>query len=268
MALRFGSKGAEVRLLQERLQAAGFYRMRADGDFGDGTERAVRAFQRANLLAADGIAGPKTQRVLAGRDDPKRLTHEDIERAAQSLGVDEAAVLAVNEIESAGDGFIGNAQLVKILYERHVMYRRLVMAGVDASAVASRQPNLVNQATGGYEGGIAEHHRLDQAKLLNERCALESCSWGAFQIMGYHAERLGYASVFEFTERMAISEGEHLDAFVRFVKADPTIHAALQRRDFTAFARGYNGPDYARHSYDTRITAAYERHVYGLWAPA
>jgi peptidoglycan hydrolase-like protein with peptidoglycan-binding domain len=32
----------------------------ADGDFGPGTERAVKAWQAKNGLTADGIVGPKT----------------------------------------------------------------------------------------------------------------------------------------------------------------------------------------------------------------
>ncbi len=52
--LRKGLKGAPVKRLQERLGIT------ADGDFGPGTERAVREFQEANGLAVDGIAGPDT----------------------------------------------------------------------------------------------------------------------------------------------------------------------------------------------------------------
>ena len=52
--LKRGMKGVPVKRLQERLDIA------ADGDFGPGTERAVKEFQQANGLAVDGIAGPDT----------------------------------------------------------------------------------------------------------------------------------------------------------------------------------------------------------------
>lgn len=52
--LKRGLKGAPVKRLQERLGIS------ADGDFGPGTEKAVRAFQEENGLAVDGIAGPDT----------------------------------------------------------------------------------------------------------------------------------------------------------------------------------------------------------------
>ena len=54
MTLKVGSKGEEVKALQEKLGLA------ADGDFGPGTEAKLKAWQTANGLTADGIAGPAT----------------------------------------------------------------------------------------------------------------------------------------------------------------------------------------------------------------
>jgi peptidoglycan hydrolase-like protein with peptidoglycan-binding domain len=57
--LRMGSSGHVVRRLQQALVIA------ADGQFGLGTEKAVKAFQQKNGLVADGIAGPETLARLA-----------------------------------------------------------------------------------------------------------------------------------------------------------------------------------------------------------
>ena len=54
MLLKIGSKGSDVRLLQEKLG------LTADGDFGPGTEAKVKAWQAANGLTADGIVGDVT----------------------------------------------------------------------------------------------------------------------------------------------------------------------------------------------------------------
>lgn len=54
MVLKIGSKGKEVKSLQEYL---GIY---ADGDFGPNTEKYVKKWQSENGLSADGIVGPKT----------------------------------------------------------------------------------------------------------------------------------------------------------------------------------------------------------------
>jgi putative chitinase len=52
--LRKGSKGPGVAIMQEALGIG------ADGDFGPGTERALKKWQADNGLTADGIAGPAT----------------------------------------------------------------------------------------------------------------------------------------------------------------------------------------------------------------
>ncbi|MFA5242593.1 MAG: peptidoglycan-binding protein [Sulfuricella sp.] len=62
--LRPGSSGDEVKLLQSRLAELGFPPGKIDGDFGPGTEAAVRAFQHSRMLLADGIAGPRTLAAL------------------------------------------------------------------------------------------------------------------------------------------------------------------------------------------------------------
>ena len=63
--LKEGSKGVAVRGLQRRLIEAG-YELEIDGRFGPATEAAVKAYQEANGLDADGIVGPKTWDALRG----------------------------------------------------------------------------------------------------------------------------------------------------------------------------------------------------------
>lgn len=58
--LMLGASGPEVRDLQLRLSAQGYFNGATDGAFGPSTEAAVRAFQRANRLTVDGWAGPQT----------------------------------------------------------------------------------------------------------------------------------------------------------------------------------------------------------------
>ena len=63
--LRIGHSGNAVKALQQRLAALGYYTGKIDGSFGTGTAQAVTAFQKANKLTADGVAGPKTMSRLA-----------------------------------------------------------------------------------------------------------------------------------------------------------------------------------------------------------
>lgn len=71
--LKKNAAGDDVRRMQERLIELGYMRAGAnDGQFGTGTENAVRAFQNANGLKADGAAGPKTLTLLfSGNAKPK-----------------------------------------------------------------------------------------------------------------------------------------------------------------------------------------------------
>lgn len=62
--LRYGSEGAEVTTLQNRLIALGYLAGSADGKFGRDTKSAVIAFQKANGLSADGVVGTDTSTRL------------------------------------------------------------------------------------------------------------------------------------------------------------------------------------------------------------
>lgn len=257
--MRKGDVGAEVHELQRLLATVGLP-VECDGWFGDETESAVIAFQQRVGLVVDGIAGGKTLLLLRSGDrQPHLLTQRAIEQAAARLGVSVAAVLAVNEVESSGSGFLPDGR-PKILFERHVMYKRLAAAGMDAAALAARYPNLVNPQRGGYAGGAAEHARLASATTIDRACAMESCSWGQYQIMGYHWQALGHPSVEDFVAAMTRSENEQLAAFAAFIEADPAMHKALKGRRWTEFARIYNGPAYKENLYDVKLSRAYARH--------
>lgn len=59
-SLKSGSKGQEVKELQQRLKELGYYNGSVDGAYGSGTTNAVKAFQAANKLVSDGVAGKAT----------------------------------------------------------------------------------------------------------------------------------------------------------------------------------------------------------------
>ncbi|MBP1128445.1 MULTISPECIES: N-acetylmuramidase family protein [Pseudomonas] len=267
--LRHGDRSQAVLILQKNLNRYGA-NLVPDGHYGDATEIAVRAYQLKVGLVADGVAGTKTQSSLAGGDCAQLLRNHDLVTAAERLGVPLATIYAVNEVESKGKGFLENGKPV-ILFERHIMYRQLAKVrhpGDDpaevkrhADELAATNPAQVNPKAGGYIGGTAEHQRLAMARQIDDTAALESASWGAFQIMGYHWQRLGYASVQDFVAAMSAGESQQFDAFTRFIETDPVLHKALKARKWAEFARLYNGPDYLRNLYDTKLQRAYERHA-------
>lgn len=61
---KLGSRGDEVRRIQQKLKSLGFYNGAVDGIYGSNTQKAVRAFQKNCGITADGIAGPKTLKFL------------------------------------------------------------------------------------------------------------------------------------------------------------------------------------------------------------
>lgn len=191
----------------------------------------------------------------------KSLSPADYLRAAKALDVPVAAVRAVTEVESRGSGFLPDGRPV-VLFERHIMYRRVKekFGATAAKEWAERHPDLINPTPGGYGRTAEQPDRMGRAaELIDRECALESASWGLFQIMGFHWKLLGYPGLQAFVNAMYRSEGAQLDAFVRFIRANPALLAAIKARDWAAFARGYNGPAYKVNRYDEKLAAAFDR---------
>lgn len=59
-ALKQGSSGQQVRQIQSKLSAWGYYSGEVDGIYGSKTTEAVKNFQRVNGLKVDGIVGEET----------------------------------------------------------------------------------------------------------------------------------------------------------------------------------------------------------------
>ena len=81
--LRKGDKGEVVKTLQKKLNEFG-YKLVVDGDFGAGTETALKDYQKKNGLTADGICGPATWAALnkpALAKTPEEITVENAMKA-------------------------------------------------------------------------------------------------------------------------------------------------------------------------------------------
>jgi peptidoglycan hydrolase-like protein with peptidoglycan-binding domain len=93
--LRRGDAGPAVQELQRELKAAGFYQGNIDGDYGPKTETAVRAFQEAKGLQADGVMGPSSRKALAAAEktEPAQPEAESKKVAAVSPALEKRPAL-------------------------------------------------------------------------------------------------------------------------------------------------------------------------------
>lgn len=260
-----GSKGSEVTSLQNKLVKLG-YNIKPDGDFGGATYNAVVDFQTKNSLGVDGKVGNGTMSAIDTKlgitltaNTTAKLTDADYTWAAGQLGTDIASIKTVSEVESPKGAFLSDGR-PPILYERHVMVRRLKLRGIDPAPYINSVPDLVNTKSGGYTGGASEYDRLARAMKIEKDSALESCSWGAYQILGQHWKALGYSNVSEFVTAMSTSARGQLEVFVRFIKIDPGMNKALRNKDWADFASRYNGPNYIINKYDEKLNTAYRKY--------
>ncbi len=176
----------------------------------------------------------------------KTLSSSGIEAAAEHIGVDPARVWAILRVETKGWGFLSDRR-PQILFERHWFHKQT------NGAFSPQAPDLSSARAGGYgPGGAAQYERLTRAIALDRRAALRSTSWGIGQVMGFHAESLGYPDVETMIKAMVAEEDEQLRAVASFI-VGKGLHRALQRQDWTAFAKGYNGSDFTKNHYDEKL---------------
>ena len=194
---------------------------------------------------------------------PPTLTEADFEAAATRLGVDVAAIMAVAQIEAGGrQGFAADRRPI-VRYELHIFHGR-TRGSYHRSHPHLSQPNL---AAGDpfHRGGQPNEWSLIHGAMIlrdgaNRRAsdAWQSSSWGMFQVMGFNHAAVGWSNINDFVRDMFTSEEHHLNAFTGYCTTNHLIRH-IQRQDWTAFARGYNGPHFARHDYHIKIGAAYNR---------
>ena len=268
--LKFRSTGQEVHLLQQILVKKG-YNVKVSEYFGKDTDAAVKDFQRKNNLVVDGLVGPKTWAKLNEKENhwgafsDKLLSEQDLIDFARQYELELAAVKAVNDVESRGRGFLLDGR-PKILFEGHVFWRQLEKRNIPpASYVNEGTKNVLYKkwTRTYYLGGAGEYDRMDKAAAISsdpqfKEAAYASASWGAFQIMGYHFNSLGYPTIDDFVSKMNEHEREHLGAFGRYLDVNHLIRH-LQTKNWASFARGYNGSAYATNKYDIKLENAYER---------
>lgn len=111
VSLRVGDEGPAVLEIQQRLSDLGYWLDEVDGHFGQLTRQAVLAFQKAEGLTRDGIAGPQTRGALPDASRPQPEDPEgdhievDLERQLLLVVVDGQLKWAFNTSTGSGEAY-------------------------------------------------------------------------------------------------------------------------------------------------------------------
>jgi len=185
------------------------------------------------------------------QEQGRPLSDDGIDQVCSTLGVSEPEVWAVLTVETHGFGFLQDRR-PQILFERHIFHERTNGRHDNGNS------DISNANRGGYIGGLGEYARLEKAMKLDQTAALESASWGIGQVMGFNYKVSGFASVNAMVKAMVKDETAQLLAMANFIKGK-NLASALQRQNWVSFARGYNGSDFKKNEYDTRLAAAHAK---------
>lgn len=194
--------------------------------------------------------------VAAEMDSTQRystLTDADFRKAAEELGVEVAAIKAVVRIEAGAkmEGFWAPGVPV-INFDRSMYNKSRAPRSVKASS-SEKVPDGIKSTY-----GRREWSQLVAARKVNLDKANMGTFWGMFQIGGFNYKLCGCSSVQEFVDRMSYSEFEQLELFCNFIRNSGMLDA-LKAKNWSSFARKYNGPSYARRGYHTRMASEYRK---------
>lgn len=182
-----------------------------------------------------------------------RLTDEGVARAAGKIGCDEDTLRAVIAVETGGKGWDASGRL-KALFEPHRFYA--LTSGTKRAAAVKAGLAYPKWGTKPYPRD--SYARIDAACAIDEKAALEATSWGLGQIMGSNFAACGYRSAKSMVTLFLGGEDEQLLGMANFIVSSG-LARALKARDWAAFAKGYNGPGFAKNRYDAKLAAAYAR---------
>lgn len=166
---KMGSRGNEVKAIQEKLKERGLYNGSVDGIFGSQTQAAVKKFQKQQGLTQDGIAGPATLKRLG-------ITIGSIPAATQSNVNLLARIISA---EARGESYTGQVAVGAVILNRiehpsfpdtlsGVIYQNgaftAIVDGQFNEPIASSAYNAARDALNGWDpsGGAIYYYNPDK----------------------------------------------------------------------------------------------------------
>ena len=174
--LRRGSRGADVKAMQSMMNLMGFDVGKADGAFGPGTEKAVKAMQSKLGLKPDGLVGPGTRKAMTQAHHGKALN-----KAQQAKVAAAKKAGTVDKFSTSDKGPAGGPNVLQIKSPK--VQRDLL--GKDGKAksyeVSSGTMEKIKQAL---------PNPGDQKSAVQELLRSRALGTKMFQVSGQNGERL------------------------------------------------------------------------------
>lgn len=159
-----GSSGETVKEIQQILKDLGFYTGEVDGQFGSGTQAAVRSFQAQHGLGNDGVVGPLTWEMLHSQEVHTMKTVDTLAGEWPFL---------VNKSHPVDQSFVpaGLVDLKDVFNEDYITLNTQSLKAVGEAAQALKEMLNAAHAQGIYPWKIRESYRTwqDQKRIMQNR---------------------------------------------------------------------------------------------------
>ncbi len=215
--LRYGDEGADVMALQNRLISLGYLTGNADGKFGGKTREALIAFQKANGLVRDGVAGAKTMQALQSStvvsntvQSTTPLKLGSVSEAVKSL---QNRLIALGYLKGKADGIFGaKTSLALIAFQKANGLKADGIAGSKTLAKINK-PNVV--AASGTQTNTTTAGPIDVTSGGVSASSVRYANW--YDEVRAKARTYPNATVYDFTNGISwhvniFSNGAHADA--------------------------------------------------------
>lgn len=186
--------------------------------------------------------------------DARKITADQVRAIATKYGVEYAAVMAIVDVESSGDGFNPPTGKIIIRFEPSWFMR--------LSKVASQHLNEAWHITPNGPQ-VNEWQKFNSAFAIDPNAAMMATSVGMMQVMGFHYadHGFGFANVGAMWDFAKVNEANQVDLGLRFIASEPALLRALRAKDWQMVAYYYNGQDYRQNNYDINLKNAYNKYV-------
>jgi hypothetical protein len=171
----------------------------------------------------------------------KLLTLEEILQVSTEFKLNVELVRTVIRVESSGSGFDSVTGKIKIQFEPH-WYKHYTGTWINNGVRPQKE----------------EWEAFTKAYEANAKMAMMSTSWGLGQVMGFNHTRAGYKSVKAMVDHFVLSEYYQLRGMVSFIATHKKMYTALKNRDWGTFAYYYNGKEFKKYKYDSKLEKTYK----------